>query len=136
MAEPDERMRVDAWIWAVRLVKTRSMAADAAKGGRVSVNGQKVKPSREIRPGDKVELTVGPVHFVVTVRGLAKRRVSASVAAELYEETAESRAERERVATEARIQRLAAPSYDDRSARPTKRDRRRFEAARREQREG
>ena len=73
-------MRVDKWLWTSRLVKTRSLATDAAKGGRVHVNGVAVKPSREVVVGDELELTLGPVRRTVIVRGSAERRVSASEA--------------------------------------------------------
>lgn len=118
--------RVDKWLWTARLFKTRTLAADAARGGRVHVNGAPVKPSREIQVGDKLELTIGTVRRTLTVRGMAERRVSAAEAAKLYEETEESIAERER---QAELRRLSAPV--DLGRRPTKRDRRRFDAGRR-----
>ena len=119
-------VRIDKWLWASRLVKTRTLAADAVKGGRVAVNGERIKPSRDVRPGDRVELTVGPVRRVVVVRATAERRGPATEAVRLYEETAESIAERERQAAE---RRLAWPTGGQDGGRPTKRDRRRFEAA-------
>jgi ribosome-associated heat shock protein Hsp15 len=118
-------MRVDKWLWTARLFKTRGLAAEAAKGGRVHVNGVAVKPSREISAGDKLELTVGPMRRTVIVRGAAERRVSAAEAAQLYDETEESVAERER---QAELRRLGGPV--DLGGRPTKRDRRRFDAGR------
>ena len=130
MAEQDDppsttRLRVDKWLWAARLLKTRSLAAEAVKGGRVQVDGQRVKPSREVKAGDRVEVTIGQLRRTVVVRGIAQRRGPASEAALLYEETAESIAERERQAAE---RRLAVPPGADLGARPTKRDRRRFES--------
>ncbi len=119
-------VRIDKWLWAARLVKTRTLAADAVKGGRVGVNGQRIKPSRDVRPGDEIELTVGPVRRVVVVRGTAERRGPAAEAVQLYAETPESVAERERLAAE---RRLAWPSGEPGGGRPTKRDRRRFDAA-------
>lgn len=119
-------MRVDKWLWTARLFKTRALAAEAVRGGRVHVNGVAVKPSREIAPGDQLELTVGRVRRTVIARGEAERRVSAVQAASLYEETEQSIAERER---QAQLRRLAGPV--DLGARPTKRDRRRFDAGRR-----
>jgi len=121
----DDRLRVDKWLWAARLLKTRSLAAEAVKGGRVQVDGQRVKPSREVKAGDRVEVTIGQLRRTVVVRGIAQRRGPASEAALLYEETAESIAERERQAAE---RRLAVPPGADLGARPTKRDRRRFES--------
>jgi ribosome-associated heat shock protein Hsp15 len=125
-------VRVDRWLWAARLVKTRTLGADAARGGRVHVNGIAVKPSKEIHVGDRLELTTGPVRRTVVVRGTAQRRGPASEAVTLYEETAESREARERLAQE---RRLAAPApVSDQGGRPTKRDRRRFESTARSHR--
>lgn len=116
-------MRVDKWLWTARLVKTRSLATEAVKGGRVHINGIAVKPSREVAQGDEIQLTVGPIRRTVIVRGAAERRVSASEAAKLYDETEESIAERER---QAELRRLGGPL--DLGGRPTKRDRRRYDA--------
>ncbi len=99
------------------------MAAQAVKGGRVHVNGVAVKPSRVLALGDELEVTVGTVRRTVIVRGAAERRVSAPEATELYDETEESVAQRER---QAELRRLGGPV--DLGGRPTKRDRRRFDA--------
>jgi ribosome-associated heat shock protein Hsp15 len=120
-------MRVDKWLWTARLFKTRALAVSAVRGGRVHVHGLAVKPSREVGPGDELEITVGAVRRTVIVRGAAERRVSAAEAARLYEETAQSIAERER---QAELRRLAGPTIA--GARPTKRDRRRYESGRRD----
>lgn len=126
MDEPSAPVRVDRWLWAARVVKTRAIAAEAVKGGRVHLNGRAIKPSKEVRPGDRLEVTLGQVRLALVVRGTAQRRGPASEAALLYEETAESRAARERQAVE---RRLARPLADPAGGRPTKRDRRRFERA-------
>jgi ribosome-associated heat shock protein Hsp15 len=118
-------MRVDKWLWTARLFKTRALAADAVKGGRVNINGVAVKPSREVGPGDELELTIGPVRRTVIVRGAAERRVSAAEATRLYDETAASMAERERLAE---LRRLTGTV--NHGGRPTKRDRRRYDAGR------
>lgn len=123
--------RVDRWLWTARFFKTRGAATDAVAGGRVHVNGARVKPAKEIRPGDTVELTVGALRREVVVRGVAATRGPASVAATLYEETSDSIARRERAVAE---RRLARPPGVDLGARPTKRDRRRLDALRRAQR--
>jgi ribosome-associated heat shock protein Hsp15 len=124
MTDAAAPVRVDKWLWAARLVKTRSLGADAVKGGRVHVNGRAVKPSKDVRPGDRLELATGPVRIAVVVRATAQRRGPAAEAALLYDETAESLEGRERYAQE---RRLAATAGTERGGRPTKRDRRRFE---------
>jgi ribosome-associated heat shock protein Hsp15 len=124
MADPSAPVRVDKWLWAARLVKTRSLGAEAVKGGRVHVNGRAIKPSKDVKPGDRLELTTGPVQMAVIVRGTAERRGPASEAALLYDETAESRDGREAYAAQ---RRLEAAAGGERGGRPTKRDRRRFE---------
>jgi ribosome-associated heat shock protein Hsp15 len=121
----DEPVRIDKWLWAARLVKTRALAAEAVKGGRVHVDGRAVKPSRDVRPGDRIELTVGTVRRIVDVRGTAERRGPASEAVRLYEETPESIAARERDREARRF--APAPEIDRGAGRPTKRDRRRYE---------
>jgi ribosome-associated heat shock protein Hsp15 len=128
-----ERIRIDKWLWAARLVKTRALAVDALKGGRVDVNGERAKPSREVRPGDRIEFATGRLRRSFVVRATAARRGPASEAALLYEETAESVAARERYAAELRLERSAGARE---GGRPTKRDRRRLEAARRERGQG
>jgi ribosome-associated heat shock protein Hsp15 len=127
MTEPPGPVRIDKWLWAARLVKTRGLGAEAVKGGRVEVNGQRVKPSKEIRAGDRVEITLGQTRLSVDVRATALRRGPAAEAALLYEETAESRAARERAAEQ---RSLAGPAPPSPGGRPTKRDRRRFEEGR------
>jgi ribosome-associated heat shock protein Hsp15 len=118
-------MRVDKWLWTARVFKTRALAAAAVKGGRVHVDGVAVKPSREVGPGDELEITIGTVRRTVIVRGTAERRVSAKETSNLYEETPKSSAERQR---QAELRRLAGPV--DVGGRPTKRDRRRYDAGR------
>jgi ribosome-associated heat shock protein Hsp15 len=120
-------VRVDRWLWAARLAKTRPLAAEAVKGGRVEVNGQRVKPSKDVRPGDRLEVTIGQIKRVVVILGTAERRGPATEAALLYEETPESIAARERFAAERRMAAMPAP---ERGGRPTKRDRRRLDKRR------
>jgi ribosome-associated heat shock protein Hsp15 len=126
-----EEVRIDRWLWAARFFKTRSAATDAVSGGRVHFNGARVKPAKDVRPGDAVEVTVGDTRRTVVVLGVAERRGPASVAQSLYEETPESIARREQRAAE---RRLARPFGTDLGARPTKQDRRRLEALRRAER--
>jgi len=125
-----EHVRIDKWLWAARFFKTRSAATEAVLGGRVHVNGARVKPSRELHVADMVEVTIGAVRRTLEVTGVADRRGPAAVAATLYAETQESVAAREQ---HARERRLARPPGADLGARPTKLDRRRLDALRRAQ---
>jgi ribosome-associated heat shock protein Hsp15 len=128
-----EQVRVDKWLWAARFFKTRGAATEAVLGARVHVNGERAKPSKEIRPGDRLEIRVGHARWTVIVVGVAEKRGSATVAATLYEETPESAAAREQQRLE---QRLSRPLGADLGTRPTKRDRRRLEELRRSRRPG
>jgi ribosome-associated heat shock protein Hsp15 len=116
-------VRVDKWLWVARLTKTRTLAADAVKAGRVKVNGVTAKPSKEVAPGDHVELRTGPLRRELIVLGAAPRRGPAAEAAKLYEETRESVEAREREAAERRLWRAEGGE----GGRPTKRDRRLLE---------
>ncbi len=120
MSDP---VRIDIWLWAARLIKTRPLAADAVRGGRVHLNGVRVKPGKDVRPGDELEVVIGQSRMTVVVRGTAKRRGPAPEAVLLYEETDESRATRELHAAQ---RRLAGPVGPSGGPRPTKRDRRRL----------
>ena len=122
-----ESVRIDKWLWAARFFKTRSAATEAVVGGRVHINDVRVKPSKETRPGDIVEIRVGQLEWIVVVRGISDKRGSASAASVLYEETPESAIRRERRAAELR---LARPLGADLGARPTKQARRRIEGLR------
>ena len=126
-----DHVRIDRWLWAARFFKTRGAATDAVLGGHVHVNGARVKPSKDVRAGDRLEVTVGDVRREVLVRAVGDKRGPAAAAAALYEETPESIARREQRAAE---RRLARPLGADLGARPTKRDRRRLDALRRAQR--
>jgi ribosome-associated heat shock protein Hsp15 len=121
-------VRIDKWLWAARFFKTRSAATEAVAGGRVHVNGARVKPSRDVQIGDTVQIRIGQLGWVVLVRGLSDKRGPAKVAATLYEETPESLAEREQRRLELR---LSKPIGADLGARPTKQDRRRIERLKR-----
>ena len=123
-----ERVRIDKWLWAARFFKTRSAATEAVLGGHVHVGGERVKPAKEIRIGDTVEIRRGELRWTVAVIGVADRRGPATAAATLYEETPESLAAREQERLE---RRLARPLGADLGARPTKQARRRIEALRR-----
>ncbi|MCA3242916.1 MAG: RNA-binding S4 domain-containing protein [Rubrivivax sp.] len=121
-AEPLARLRLDKWLWAARFYKTRALATDEIDKGRVRVNEQIVKPARELKPGDLVELRQGVVLRTVLVRGLSAVRGPAPVAQQLYEETPASIAAREAAAERRRL--APEPANAIEQGRPTKRDRR------------
>ena len=127
-----EKVRIDKWLWAARFFKTRSLAADAIGGGKVEVNGDRVKNAKLLQLGDEVRVRLGPFEHVVIVRGLSERRGPATVAATLYEETAASVAARAHHAEQLRMA-PAAFVYEEKG-RPTKRDRREIERFREERR--
>jgi ribosome-associated heat shock protein Hsp15 len=117
-----DRVRIDKWLWAARFYKTRSQATEAVDGGKVEVNGARVKPAKDVRVGDALRIRLGPYEHLVVVRGLSDRRGPASVAQTLYEETPESVAAREKLREDHRL----APAmfvYEEKG-RPTKKDRR------------
>ena len=115
------RMRLDKWLWAARFFKTRSLATQAIDHGRVKLNGERVKPAREVKLGDRLSLHAGEADWVLTVRGLSTQRGPAPVAQRLYEEDADSQARRLQQIQERKL--AASPAADNRG-RPTKRDRR------------
>ena len=122
-----DKVRIDKWLWAARFFKTRSLATEAVTGGRVHMDGQRLKPAKEVRVGDLLEITIGETVFAVEVLGLADKRGPASQAQGLYQESEESRARRER---QRELRRMAPPLGHDLQGRPSKRDRRRLEAQR------
>jgi ribosome-associated heat shock protein Hsp15 len=128
-----EQARVDKWLWAARFFRTRSAATTAVAGGRIHVNGARVKPSKEVRAGDTVEVTIRSVKRTVEVAGVSDKRGPAAAAATLYVEAPESISAREEAALE---RRLARPPGADLGERPTKLARRRLEAMRRAHRHG
>ncbi len=128
-----EAVRIDKWLWAARFFKTRSAATDAVLGGRVHLNDARVKPSKDVKPGDIVEVRIGQLQWTVVVRGISEKRGSASVAATLFDETASSTAARAQRTNELKMSR---PLGADLGARPTKQDRRRLEDLRRSQHGG
>jgi ribosome-associated heat shock protein Hsp15 len=117
-----EKLRIDKWLWAARFYKTRTLASDEVGKGRVAVNGQEVKPAREVKLGDTVSLRQGPVTRSVVVKGLSANRGPAAIAQQLYAETAESVSARERAAEQRRLS--PEPAHSITQGRPTKRGRR------------
>ena len=79
-----DKVRIDKWLWAARFFKTRSLATEAVTGGRVHMDGQRVKPAKDVRVGDRLEITIGEAVFAVEVLGLADKRGPASQAQGLY----------------------------------------------------
>jgi ribosome-associated heat shock protein Hsp15 len=120
----EEPVRVDKWLWAARFYKTRSLAAQAVEGGKVHLNGERVKRSKAVQVGDQIRIRQGTFQYDLQVLGVSGHRGPAKVAALLYQETAESRHARELMATQLRMARV--PVYEGKG-RPTKRDRRLLE---------
>jgi len=117
-------MRLDKWLWAARFFKTRSLAQQAIAAGRVKLNESRVKAAHELMAGDAVAVRVGELQWQVEVKALSDRRGPAEEARKLYDETAASRAERERRLD---LRRWGAEPAAALKGRPTKRDRRRLE---------
>ena len=120
--EHDTRVRLDKWLWAARFYKTRSLAGEEIAKGRIEVNGQPAKASREVREGDRIAIRQAQMPRTVIVKGLSSVRGPAPVAQQLYEETAESLAQRARLAEQRRFG--TEPAQALTQGRPTKRDRR------------
>ncbi|TCV80242.1 RNA-binding S4 domain-containing protein [Sulfurirhabdus autotrophica] len=119
--ETKANIRIDKWLWAARFFKTRSIAADAVAGGKVKVNGERVKAAKAVKVDDELSIHIGPYEFIVRVSGLSGKRGPASEAMLLYEETAGSQAARE-----ALVARLSAERthVSHEGGRPTKKARR------------
>jgi ribosome-associated heat shock protein Hsp15 len=114
-------VRLDKWLWAARLFKTRSLASAAVAGGKVKLDGVSVKPAREVRIGDRLSLRSGDDERELLVDGLDEQRRPAPEAQLLYQETAES-VQRRGLAAE--LRKLAPPPVAEQKGRPSKRDRR------------
>ena len=117
-------MRLDKWLWAARFFKTRSLAQQAIAAGRVKLNDARVKSSHELKAGDSLAVGVSDYEWRIVVKGLSDKRGPAEQARKLYQETAESRAERERRMD---LRRWGAEPASTLKGRPTKRDRRLIE---------
>ncbi|MDT8384512.1 MAG: ribosome-associated heat shock protein Hsp15 [Gammaproteobacteria bacterium] len=120
-ADNGQKVRLDKWLWAARFYKTRALATEAIKGGKVSVNGQRAKPSRELEVGDTLSLRQGFDEKTVVVRDLSDKRGPATTAQQLYQETEESVAKREK---EKALRQLSAAQRPHGEGRPSKRERR------------
>ena len=121
-------VRIDKWLWAARFFKTRSLAAQAVEGGKARLNGERVKPSKDVKAGDTVSVRANELEWTVRVLALSGQRGPASAAALLYAEGEESRAKRELVLA---ARKSGPQPVTDAHGRPTKRDRRRLERLRR-----
>lgn len=124
LADDNGRVRLDKWLWAARLYKTRSLAAQAIEAGHVRVEGQRCKPAREARLGERLEVTRGHERMELVIRVLASLRGPAPQAQSLYEETIESI---ERKALARSLREAAGREQAASTGRPTKRDRRRLD---------
>ena len=105
-----DKLRIDKWLWAARFYKTRALAAKAVSGGHVHVDGVRIKPSREIKVGDTVEIKKSPYVFKVTVLDLSAQRGSATIARQLYEEDEQSRLARQEIVAQRRMQHASDPA--------------------------
>ncbi len=123
MAEEKNSIRLDKWLWAARFFKTRSLAAKAANGGKVHINGQRAKAAKTVDVGDVLTITIGTMEFVVTVEALSARRGPATIARQLYEESEESREKRE---SQRALRRMATAGHSSPARRPDKRERRKI----------
>ncbi|MEO7103842.1 MAG: RNA-binding S4 domain-containing protein [Gemmatimonadaceae bacterium] len=123
-ADSSDGARLDKWLWAARFFKTRALAAEAIDGGAVHLNDQRVKRSRTVRAGDQVRVRIGPYEYKAIIKLVSDRRGSATVAAGLYEELAESRATREALMEQHRLERAAGAADP---GKPSKRDRRQID---------
>jgi len=117
-------MRLDKWLWAARFFKTRSLAQQAIAAGRVKLDDARVKSSHEIKPGNSLAIRVGDFEWRITVKELSDKRGPAEQAKKLYQESEESRVERERRKD---LRRWGAEPASTLKGRPTKRDRRTLE---------
>jgi len=119
----DEPVRIDKWLWAARLFKTRSVAREAISGGKVHLNSQRVKPGRALNVGDQLSVQRGQDEYLLEVLDLSSRRGPAPVAQALYQESEESRVKREKLAEQRKMER---EEHAGRERRPDKRQRRKL----------
>jgi ribosome-associated heat shock protein Hsp15 len=118
-----DRHRIDKWLWYARFFKTRSLAAQAVSGGKVHVNGERVKPAHDVRVGDRLSIVINGADAEFDVLGMPERRGPAPEARTHYAETPESVARREKLREQHRLAELTRPRPE---GRPDKRDRRKL----------
>ncbi|MBC8519709.1 MAG: RNA-binding protein [Gammaproteobacteria bacterium] len=119
----EDTLRLDKWLWAARFFKTRRLATDAISGGKVHLNGNRIKPSRMVKPGDQLQILRGETRFEVEVIKITRHRRPASEAQQLYQESAGSLKARLEIVEQ---KRLEAHSRANRVRRPDKRQRRKL----------
>ena len=122
--ENSEEVRLDKWLWAARFFKTRSLAAEAVTGGKITINNERPKSSRLVRPGDRLTVRRGFYEWTVIVKDISRLRGPATQAQLLYAETEESRSKREAAIVQLKLER--PPEFDS-AGRPSKKDRRAME---------
>jgi len=120
----EDRVRIDKWLWAARFFKTRSMAAQAVTGGKVHVNGARIKPARMVQPGEELRIRRGELEFIVIVQAVSDKRRPAKEAQLLYVETEESIRQRENTREQKKLE--AADRMYGPMKRPDKRERRKI----------
>lgn len=121
MSDDDQTVRIDKWLWAARFFKTRSLAANAVTNGRVQVNQVRVKPSKHLVVGDRLEIRITPYSWIVEVLKISSHRGSAEIARGLFREDEQSISDREQIRENLKLERQLNRGHLD--TRPTKRDR-------------
>ncbi len=114
-------LRIDKWLWAARFYKTRGLASEAIKGGKIDINGSHAKPSKTVQINDQIKIKKSPFVYEITVKALSKHRGPASEATKLYEESEQSRLARELLSEQLKAESALRPTTP---GRPSKRDRR------------
>ena len=132
MSQEEDRQRLDKWLWAARFFKTRALASEAVNGGKVHLNGARVKPSRVVKAGDQLHITKGQLEYQLVIKALNSKRRPAKEAALLYEESAESIEAREQRMAEIKILNAQMPFVEKR---PSKKGRRQIVRFKRKQNE-
>ena len=122
-----DKTRIDKWLWAARFFKTRSLATEAVNKGQVQMSGKDIKPAHDVRVGDTLVVSLGPISRTVKVLGISEQRGSATIAQQLYLETEESQKKRAQAAEQRRLS--PEPARTIEHGRPTKRDRRDLQKA-------
>lgn len=123
-------IRIDKWLWAARFFKTRALAAEAVAGGKIKVNGERVKPAKTVRVGDALRIHIGPFEHAIRVQGISARRGPATEAALLYVESDASKAARKQLAARLAAEPMGAPTEQGRPNKRARRERIRFKHGR------